>query len=228
MNNLLCDIISRVQDIRELYNRDVELVTALKNKLDDVTKAHKEDRDMMGELRVQLTKLEEQNIELACRVENANHDKLTADAKLMDALKRITELEAENHRMIEENKAFLKVSQIVAYEKENAKLRKEIEHLKRQGKSETVPYEEIKTVDQGQETHEEHEEDEEQEPELNVFSVYEKKIKGIVYYVSDDADMRIFAQTLDGEIGEEVGRYQLDQSSGKNKPVFFTPQSSSS
>ncbi len=212
MNNLLSDIVAKVQDVKELHNRDVELITALKNKLDDVIKAHNEDLDAISKLRVGLTKLEDKNTELLNQVEHANHDKLNVDAKLLEALKRITELEGENHRMIEENKAFLKVSQIVAYEKENAKLRKEIEHLKRQVKPDLVLHEETKI----QETQEK------QEPELNV---YEKKIKGTVYYVSDDADMCIFMKNPDGDIGEEVGRYQLDESSGKNKPVFFTPQS---
>jgi hypothetical protein len=61
---------------------------------------------------------------------------------------------------------------------------------------------------------------EEDIPELNV---YEKKIKGIMYYVSDNEEMKIYEQLDDGEIGEEVGYYEK-KDDGKRK-IVWTPSS---
>jgi len=51
-------------------------------------------------------------------------------------------------------------------------------------------------------------------------SVFEKKIKGKLYYVSDDNIMNIFTILPDGGIGEQVGRYEKETESGKLKPMF--------
>lgn len=152
------------------------------------------------------------------------HEKRALDAKLACANTRILELERENGRIIEENKSFMKVSQIVAYEKENAKLRKEIEALNEKlnnvyvDKPVIEPKVEAPSVDET-EVEKKKVEEAEEEPEL---SLYEKKIKGVVYYVSDDVHMRIYTRLPDGEVGDEVGKYEKDEETGKSKAVFFT------
>ena len=56
------------------------------------------------------------------------------------------------------------------------------------------------------------------EAELPEFSVYEKKIKGKTYFVSDNEDMYIYDVLEDGSVGQQVG--QLVKSDGKTKVVW--------
>ena len=47
-------------------------------------------------------------------------------------------------------------------------------------------------------------------------SFIEKKLRGKIYYVSEDKDRDIYEKLLDGEIGEHVGKYN-----DNNRPIFF-------
>lgn len=47
-------------------------------------------------------------------------------------------------------------------------------------------------------------------------SFIEKKLRGKIYYVSEDNDRDIYEKLLDGEIGEHVGKYN-----DNNRPIFF-------
>ena len=47
-------------------------------------------------------------------------------------------------------------------------------------------------------------------------SVSEKKLRGKMYYVTDDDEKQIYEKLEDGDIGDLVGKYNE-----KNRPVFF-------
>lgn len=93
---------------------------------------------------------------------------------------RICTLEHHINELKEENAAFSKVSQIIAMEKENARLRNEIASLQKKLCKEPEP--------------------EEQEE-----SFVAKKIKGKLYYIAE-SDNSIYEYLEDGEIGKVVGR----------------------
>lgn len=223
----------------------------------------------------------------------AQHDeslKIQGDLEVkLDVTKqRVLELEKENQKLFDESQSMRKVSQIIAFEKENGKLRKEIvsyqarieelSHLQPKidmsvntERDEDVEDVEEKTIEKVEEIVEKAEEvkgtvvkseveivekaegdvksdeeiikivenveaegdvksDEEiiekveEEPEDTEeadISVFEKKIKGKLYYVSDDDIMNIFTILPDGGIGDQVGRYEKESDSGKLKPMFY-------
>ena len=106
--------------------------------------------------------------------------------------RRIKELEGQIISLVEENKSFMKVSQLIAYEKENAKLRQQLATL-------TETLEKVRK-----------EEDEE-------VTVSARKINKKWYYVSDDQNMIIY-ENNDGEVGAQVGNMILVN--GNLKAVF--------
>lgn len=226
----------------------------------------------------------------------------------LDVIKlRVIELEKENQRLFDESQSMRKVSQIIAFEKENGKLRKELElyrarieelsHLQPKidmavNTDEIVENVEVKTEDDtivekvddvkdkegvltrdnvivekvddekdkegvltqdniviekvddekdvktqdvenvtdpkdnNEKTDEKSaventEENTEEATEEADISVFEKKIKGKLYYVSDDDIMNIYTILPDGGIGEQVGRYEKESDGGKLKPKFY-------
>jgi chromosome segregation ATPase len=137
----------------------------------------------------------------------------------------IQKLRMEIQHMQEDNKVFTKVSQVVCLEKENARLVMEVEQLKQRlsnalSKKSThssissnlsnpsSPNHSVQSSESGDI------EDRVDEDELNQ-NVYEKIIKGVVYYVTDDVDMVIYEKTQDETIGKRLG--QLKKENGKTK-----------
>jgi hypothetical protein len=101
---------------------------------------------------------------------------------------RILELEAQVRKLSDENASFRKVSRIVYFENENARLRERIEHLEAQLDSQPDAQH---GCDIGVGPDE-------------VIEVYEKKIKGVLYYVSS-TDGIVYTRLGDGSVGEDVG-----------------------
>ena len=62
-------------------------------------------------------------------------------------------------------------------------------------------------------TEENEEEFSEEEVEI---TFKEKKLRGKIYYISEDDDREIYEKLPDGELGDCVGKYNE-----KNRPVFF-------
>ena len=114
----------------------------------------------------------------------------------------VSQLKLQLKSLEDENNNFKKVSQIIAYEKENSKLKTYIKQL------------EDKITKQQPNTSNNTDQDQDQD-----VSVYEKKINKIVYYVADDDTRRIFQKLPDGEVGEELGYLALTD--GKLKPVWL-------
>jgi chromosome segregation ATPase len=74
-----------------------------------------------------------------------------------------------------------------------------------------------KNEDTKEDTHKEPQETDAEEAELEV---YEKKIKGEVYFVSTASDMTVYEKLSDGSIGEPKGK--LTKASGKLKVEWYT------
>ena len=125
-----------------------------------------------------------------------------------ELLAKITNLEDENNN-------FRKVSRIIAFENENAALKREMESLKKRllpapaavSIDEQIAEISSETIEQMMSESSAEEEDE--------IGVYEKTIKGEVFYISNDDNRRVYRKNEDGSIGEEIGRL-----AGKNKLIL--------
>lgn len=139
---------------------------------------------------------------------------------------------------------FSRVSHVVAMERENARLQSHIKLLERrieiyQQRLKDATHgiesreEAVVLNEQPQELPPEKPEDvpeksqvsQEQEAPIPSQIMREKKIKGIIYYISEGNE--IHTKTEDGDVGECVGKLEL-LSSGKTKVKWFTSTSSSS
>lgn len=120
------------------------------------------------------------------------------DEEISTLKSRVCSLEKEIEHHKEEILSFRRVSQIIHYEKENAKLHQMVKTLER--KLVELKEKEVEKSD-----------------ELS-FEVFEKKIDKIVYYISSDSQKRIFEKLGDGEIGDELGYLVLVD--GKLKPKW--------
>lgn len=146
-----------------------------------------------------INKLTIENKEVKELNNNLKDKVISLEARLQDITK-----ELENS--LEEQRQLLKVSRVVAIEKDNARLRNELQQLetkfqtfKEQHTSinttsvQIINSEQITTIEQ------EHE----QEEALNV---REKKIKGNIYYVSDDNN--VYTKNDDDSIGNMIGKIE--------------------
>jgi uncharacterized protein (DUF3084 family) len=121
---------------------------------------------------------------------------------------RLKNLSRELENSQEEQRQLLKVSRVVAIEKDNARLRSELQQLEaklqslKDSKKEATPtitHSRTQTeniIGKDTETELCHEED--------ALNVREKTIKGIVYYLSDDNN--VYQKNEDESIGELLGR----------------------
>lgn len=217
--NIFNTIITDIQAVQSRYDG---MVAGLNARL-------KKSQIEVGDL---LTKTEELTSELSnVRTENERlkqelaTDKLLSqhladtNARMTTALEEKTQLIIKLESCIkdleQEKKDFTRVSHVVAIEKENAKLRAEINALKKKMKDD-VPSPEpnhTPTTD----THEsplgtENPVDQPTEPEVTAeestsehLEVYEKKIKGKMYFVSSQDDKTVYERKTDGSVGDIVG-----------------------
>ena len=129
---------------------------------------------------------------------------------------QVLSLTKDISRLQEDNAAFSKVSHIIAMEKENAKLRAEIEFLNKRIMNKSLKaainvIEEVRN-DSQQELIKEVPIQEEEE------TFYEKKIKGIVYYISEKTSL-IYKKNDDEEVGDKVGR--LEKTTDKKTKIIW-------
>jgi uncharacterized coiled-coil protein SlyX len=118
--------------------------------------------------------------------------------KSIDTIKT---LELKLQQLEDEKTAFSRVSQIIAMEKENARLRSELEQMSLRLKTNSTITPPSTSISN-------------EEPAVNQ-DLYEKKIKGTVYKVSH-VDNVIYAQDNDGNVGQRVGVLTKTQD-GKTK-----------
>ena len=123
-----------------------------------------------------------------------------------DMLKEdVQSLEHKILQLKDENAAFSKVSHIVAMEKENARLQKELLDLKNKIKKTVVPVPPPVPIIVVEEKEEEE-------------CFYIKKIKGKEYYISEK-DNSIYSISQDDDVGDKIGI--LKSSNGKTTPQWF-------
>lgn len=151
--------------------------------------------------------------------ENSNYkNAYEAKAAMVDDLTdEIRTLKNNVKKLEDDNAAFSKVSHIIAMEKENAKLKSDIQLLTHRcnilskrninipAPQPEQPQTEPKNVIPSQE-HMEHEE-----------TFIEKKIKGIIYYISEDKQY-IYEKLEDGDVGKKLGH--LEKKNDKVKAIW--------
>ena len=142
---------------------------------------------------------------------------------------QISSLTKEILRLQEDNAAFSKVSHIIAMEKENAKLRAEVDFLNKRIRQRSVKEEPKATINVIEEVRKDSQdatfkdvikdvikEVPIQEEEEETF--YEKKIKGVTYYISEITSL-IYKKNDDEEVGDKVGRLEKT-AENKNKVIW--------
>jgi len=154
--------------------------------------------------------LKRQARESGSKLELANAGLLAMIAK-KDA--RIADLEIEHKKLLDEYQSFMSVSRVVAISNENAKLRERVALLERcsrnkvpapEPKEESPPEDAPKADPEEDAPNAEDPKEDVPVPEAEI-NVYEKKIKGVMYYI-DEAD-NIYEQLEDGAMGDIKGRY---------------------
>jgi hypothetical protein len=160
----------------------------------------------------------EQNLEI---IENRRARK-EAEIELTWSKSENSDLQKALVKVHEEIASFKKVSQLIAYERQNVKLQAEVMTLKDQlerrkhslSQFSSVDCEEVRKVNKDDEVQPDKPED-----QLDV-QVYEKNINKRSYYVSDNEAMVIYEKEENGDIGQELGRLIKDQVTGKLKPIW--------
>lgn len=139
-------------------------------------------------------------------------------------IKLIAELESKVKYLEDENCNFRKVSRIIAFENENARLKVEMESLKKR----LIQKDEKSIEDQIQELNSDivekimssdSEDGGGEDDEDEALDLYEKKIKGTVYYITNDDARRLFEKMSDGSVGKEIGKLE-----GKSTIVLINCQ----
>ena len=168
---------------------------------------------------------QEADYQAALTLAQAKHDELlsTAEAKYNKLVSTNAELAATNQKLQEELCNLTKVSQIIAYEKENSKLRHEIEMLKAALapgpgpipiKSDTAalaPAPAPGPIKSKPETVPEKAQEESDEIDLLEITIQSRKL-----YVTDDAERTLYERLPDDEIGQVVGHLNA-----RGKPVWL-------
>lgn len=159
---------------------------------------------------------QEAEYQAALTLAQAKHEELlsAAEAKYNKLVSTMAELAATNQKLQEELCNLTKVSQIIAYEKENSKLRHEIEMLKAAlapppFKPALVPikFEAEKAPEKAQE-----------DKESDEIDLLEITIQSRKLYVTDDAERTLYERLPDDEIGQAVGHLNA-----RGKPVWIQP-----
>lgn len=161
---------------------------------------------------------------------------------------RIAELEGQHQRLLDEYQSFMSVSRVVTISNENAKLRDRVALLERCSRNKVplaaslpdpkedavppadAPAELAPDVDAKEEYAPPAELSPEDPPavistdvdakeEDADINVYEKKIKGVMYYI-DEAD-NIYEQLEDGVMGDIRGRYVTDANNNNKRKIVW-------
>ena len=168
---------------------------------------------------------QEAEYQAALTLAQAKHDELlsAAEAKYNKLVSTNAELAATNQKLQEELCNLTKVSQIIAYEKENSKLRHEIELLKAALapapgpipiKSDTAalaPAPAPGPIKSKPETAPEKAQEESDEIDLLEITIQSRKL-----YVTDDAERTLYERLPDDEIGQAVGHLNA-----RGRPVWL-------
>jgi chromosome segregation ATPase len=143
---------------------------------------------------------------------------------------QITTLEADIKKLVDEKNAFSRVSQIIAMEKENTRLKADLEFLNTRLNKLTIKAVEesvgddvggaeplVKTGAPEDEACVNAEQERGEEEELHE-PVYKKKIKGTLYFISEKTK-HIYQIDKDDKIGQHVGHLQTIFDKDKNEKL---------
>lgn len=120
-------------------------------------------------------------------------------AECTELARKVERLDAQLKAALEDNEDMRRVSRIIAVEKENASLKLQLTSLQRR-LAQQVPVAQAPAPEPEPEP-----EDAAEEEEEEAFEVIEKKIQKKIYYVSNDAEARIYEKEADGSVGRCVG-----------------------
>lgn len=211
---------------------DIEYMkTYLSNLSENISNEFTEYQNIIYSLKVKITELLTERESMMKIINNK-------DDELCKTHKQLQELMDNVAKLKEDNAAFSKVSHIIAMEKENSKLRAEVEFFKSKleknkviiGTQVSEPtileipvhVEEapVQTISQEAPVILEKQVEEAIEEEF-----YEKTIKGVVYYISEKTSL-IYKKNDDEEIGDNVGRLEkiIDNKTKvtKSKVTWYT------
>lgn len=173
-----------------------------------------------------LNSIHESNKALTANIDLTNENMQLRDkirdlmCLLSDKDTLINELNEKSKHLKEENESFRKVSQIIAFENENARLKKELEVLKKRNENMSLvggrvsqpaislEHLDLDILHNNLDKHNSKEPEPASEETADL-DVFEKKIKGVTYYVSNDDEKRVFEKLDDGSIGNEIGKLQM-------------------
>jgi len=194
-------------------------------------------QDLLHQLKASFVSInvENENIKNQYDSLKSSHDvERRAHIECQDRLEKIikdNETMKKQINILEEDRAqFAKVSHIIALEKDNAKLKAELETHKAKlamamSVSNTVPsvpsqevVNEAPLVKKEDVEGKEHAEEPQNSIEDTEF--YEKKIKGTVYFIGTKTNT-IYSKTEEDEIGDAVGKLEKNDATGKSKVVWF-------
>lgn len=140
MNSNVFDVIedavrklrSEVDNARFSYDNMVHRVDTMTLENSTLTSVADTANAQVQQMKLEVAHLHSKIQDLKDDIKKVQSEKESIHLEKLELLKVIADLERENNRMVEENKSFLKVSQIIMYEKENTRLKKELEQLKAQ------------------------------------------------------------------------------------------------
>jgi chromosome segregation ATPase len=196
--NIFNSIISDIQGVQSRYDGMMKLMTKrVAKSQQEIQRLHELAQSLEQENKRQKKQLEnihEETGRIRAHNDELNHTNSHLHDELETARQKIQALANTIESLEEEKRDFAKVSHVVALEKENAKLRQEIEALR-------------KTLNECNKS------------EDDSISIYEKKIKGKIYYINTNDDKTVYEKNDDGSVGKIVGT--LDRQGGKTKIVWI-------
>lgn len=165
---------SVINDIQSIQTRYENMVTSLNLRLRKITNDHQKQMMQIEYHESKIAELQKQSEQYEALVQ----ENVQLKDRCSQQSNEIEELKQTIQNMEADRQAFTKVSHVVAIEKENARLRQELELLNKTSSS---------------------------SPSADV---YEKKIKSTIYYVSNGDDRTIYLKNEDGSKGDAVGTLQ--------------------
>lgn len=209
--NIFNSVINDMQTLQSRYDTSIQLLNARLRKIIMENQYYLTQIELLKEnlktTEITLDTIRSENIKLL-ELKTINED---LQNELNNKNSLITKLEKNIKDMEDDRKQFTKVSHVIAMEKENARLKSELETFK----NKIIPIQEA-TISET--TSHNLELTNQEEEYTNQDEVYEKKIKGKIYFVSKSDNMTVFEKNNDGTIGNEVG--YLEKQGDKFKMVW--------
>jgi hypothetical protein len=173
------------------------------------------------EFNIKYIDLQKQVISLSEQVEILNETKNTISREFICKCEELDNLKNKNKILEDDIKQLTKVSHVIAIERNNSILN--LENIKLKNEMQKLLNKNIEFLEKSQEEPLELQEEplelQEELIESQELELYEKVIKGNVYYISCKDDMNIFIKNEDNSVGNNIGR--IIKINGKSKIDWF-------